>query len=54
MFIDLVTFSSGKFVYPVTYKYTLEDGILTLSLEQNKTLTMEMRLLFTTQCVSKK
>ena len=38
MFIDLVTFSSGKFVYPVTYKYTLEDGILTLSLEQKQDL----------------
>ena len=38
MFIDLVTFSSKKFVYPVTYKYTLEDGILTLSLEQKQDL----------------
>ena len=38
MFIDLVTFSSGKFVYPVTYKYTLEDRILTLSLEQKQDL----------------
>ena len=36
MFIDLVTFSSKKFVYPVTYKYTLEDGILTLTLEQEQ------------------
>ena len=38
MFIDLVTFSDKKFVYPVTYKYTLEDGILTLSLEQKQDL----------------
>ena len=35
------TFSSGKFVYPVTYKYTLEDGILTLSLEQKQDLDNE-------------
>lgn len=38
MFIDLVTFSGKKFVTPVTYKYTLEDGILTLSLEQKQDL----------------
>ena len=38
MFIDLVTFSGEKFVKPVTYKYTLEDGILTLSLEQKQDL----------------
>lgn len=38
MFIDLVTFSGEKFVKPVTYKYTLEDGILTLSLEKNQDL----------------
>ena len=38
MFIDLVTFSDKKFVYPVTYKYTLEDGILTLSLEKKQDL----------------
>ena len=39
MFIDLATFSIEKFVRPVTYKYTLEDGILTLTLEQPKTLS---------------
>ena len=38
MFIDLVTFSGEKFIRPVTYKYTLEDGILTLSLEKNQDL----------------
>ena len=38
MFIDLVTFSGKKFVTPVTYKYTLEDGILTLSLEKKQDL----------------
>ena len=38
MFIDLVTFSGEKFVRPVTYKYTLEDGILTLSLEKKQDL----------------
>ena len=38
MFIDLVTFSGEKFIKPVTYKYTLEDGILTLSLEKNQDL----------------
>ena len=38
MFIDLVTFSGKKFVTPVTYKYTLEDGILTLSLEKKQEL----------------
>ena len=38
MFIDLVTFSGEKFIKPVTYKYTLEDGILTLSLEQKQDL----------------
>ncbi len=38
MFIDLVTFSGKKFITPVTYKYTLEDGILTLSLEQKQDL----------------
>ena len=36
MFIDLATFSVKKFVTPVTYKYTLEDGILTLTLEQEQ------------------
>ena len=41
MFIDLVTFSGKKFVTPVTYKYTLEDGILTLSLEQKQDLDNE-------------
>lgn len=39
MFIDLVTFSNEKFVTPVTYKYSIEDGILTLTLEQPKTLS---------------
>jgi len=38
MFINLVTFSGEKFIRPVTYKYTLEDGILTLSLEKNQDL----------------
>ena len=38
MFINLVTFSGEKFIRPVTYKYTLEDGILTLSLEQKQDL----------------
>ena len=38
MFIDLVTFSGEKFIKPVTYKYTLEDGILTLSLEKKQDL----------------
>ena len=38
MFIDLVTFSGEKFIKPVTYKYTLEDGILTLSLEKKQEL----------------
>ena len=38
MFIDLATFSNEKFIRPVTYKYTLEDGILTLSLEKNQDL----------------
>ena len=38
MFIDLVTFSGKKFVTPVTYKYTLEDGILTLSFEEKQDL----------------
>lgn len=39
MFIDLVTFSNEKFVKPVSYKYSIEDGILTLTLEQPKTLS---------------
>lgn len=38
MFIDLVTFSNEKFIKPVSYKYSIEDGILTLTLEQPKTL----------------
>ena len=38
MFINLVTFSGEKFIRPVTYKYTLEDGILTLSLEKKQDL----------------
>ena len=38
MFIDLVTFSNEKFVKPVSYKYSIEDGILKLTLEQPKTL----------------
>lgn len=38
IFINLVTFSGEKFIRPVTYKYTLEDGILTLSLEKNQDL----------------
>ena len=44
MFISLVTFSNEKFVIPVTYKYTLEDGILTLTLEQPKTLSGEEKI----------
>ena len=39
MFIDLVTFSNEKFIKPVSYKYSIEDGILTLTLEQPKTLS---------------
>ncbi len=31
MFIDLVTFSNEKFIKPVSYKYSIEDGILTLT-----------------------
>lgn len=38
MFINLVTFSGEKFIRPVTYKYTLEDGILTLSFEEKQDL----------------
>ena len=38
-FIDLATFSVMKFVKPVTYKYTIEDGILSLSLEQEQKLS---------------
>ena len=44
MFIGLVTFSNEKFIKPVTYKYTLEDGILTLTLEQPKTLSGEEKI----------
>ena len=38
MFIDVVTFSNKNFKNPVTYKYSIEDGILTLSLEQKQDL----------------
>ena len=44
MFIDLVTFSNEKFIKPVSYKYSIEDGILTLTLEQPKTLSGEEKI----------
>ena len=37
-FLSLATFSVEKFVKPVSYKYSIEDGILTLTLEQQKIL----------------
>ena len=44
MFIDLATFSNEKFIKPVSYKYSIEDGILTLTLEQPKTLSGEEKI----------
>ena len=44
MFIDLVTFSNEKFIKTESYKYSIEDGILTLTLEQPKTLSGEEKI----------
>lgn len=54
MFIDLVTFSSEKFIRPVTYKYTLEDRIFIGHPDKNKNTTMEMWLLSTSQCAPRR
>ena len=43
-FLSLATFSVEKFVKPVSYKYSIEDGILTLTLEQPKTLSGEEKI----------
>ena len=43
-FLSLATFSVEKFVLPVSYKYSIEDGILTLTLEQQKTLSNNQKI----------
>lgn len=43
-FLNLVTFSVEKFVKPVSYKYSIEDGILTLTLEQQKILDNDQKV----------
>lgn len=43
-FLSLATFSVEKFVKPVSYKYSIEDGILTLTLEQQKILDNDQKV----------
>ena len=43
-FLSLATFSVEKFVKPVSYKYSIEDGILTLTLEQQKILDNDQKI----------